>query len=276
MGEPLFSIYSPQLVTTQEEYLLAYQNYQRLSESSIADIRNSAGNLLDASYRRLRYWDITDAQIKDLERSGQVQKNLLFCSPVTGIIQRKNAVEGARFVTGETLLVIANLDKVWVLAYIYEYELPWVKKGQSVDIELPYIPGKKFSGKIDFIYPYLDSKTRNVKLRVVFDNPSFELKPDMFADIKIATQSRKLQLVVPSEAVIRTGKRNTVFLVEGGGKFRPRNIVLGPEGDGGLVAVEEGLSEGDSIVTSAQFLIDSESRLREALQKMLENGLAQE
>jgi len=269
----LFSIYSPQLVTTQEEYLLAYQNYQKLSESAISEIGKGAKSLLDASRRRLQYWDISNDQIQKLEDSGQVRKSLTIYASSSGMVEHKNAIEGARVLTGQNLFSIANLDKIWVLAHIFEYELPWIKIGQTVEMELPYIPGKQFTGKVDYIYPYLDAKTRDVKIRLIFDNPSYELKPQMYANVTISAQSKEQQIVVPSEAVIRTGERNTVFLVVATGKFRPRNIILGPEGQDGLIAVVAGLSEGDVIVTSAQFLLDSESRLREVIQKMLESRM---
>jgi Cu(I)/Ag(I) efflux system membrane fusion protein/cobalt-zinc-cadmium efflux system membrane fusion protein len=269
-GQPLLSIYSPQLVTTQEEYLLAYQNYKKLSESTITEIGHSATDLLNASRRRLQYWDISDSQIRELESTGEVKKNLTIYAPVSGVVRHKNAVEGAGVTSGSDLFSIANLDTIWVLAHIFEYELPWIEVGQPATVELPYIPGKKFRGEVDYVYPYLDEKTRDIKIRIVFSNPLMELKPQMYASVTISAQAEKKQLVVPSEAVIRTGERNIVFLAGGDGKFKPREVILGPEGQDGLVAVMFGLSEADIIVTSGQFLLDSESRLQEAIQKMLE------
>ncbi len=270
-GQRLFSIYSPELVATQEEYLLAYKNQQKLAESEFEEVSQGAKSLLDAAKQRLKYWDISDAQIKNLESAGQVRKTLNHYSPAGGIVFHKNAVEGAYIKAGMDLFRIADLSTVWVYAHIFEYELPWIKIGQTVHMELPYIPGKPFMGKVDYIYPYLDSKTRDVKIRLVFENPALELKPQMYANISIESKAGDNELVIPSEAIIRSGTRNLVFIDLGGGKFKPQDVVIGPEGDGGLVKVAAGLQEGQRIVTSAQFLLDSESRLREAIQKMLDS-----
>lgn len=269
-GQPLFTIYSPDLVTTQQEYLLALDNKRKLQSSGIAEIGQSAENLLAASRQRLKYWDISDKQIEQLERSGEISKTLTIYSPFSGIVIDKNIVEGANVKPGMDLLRIADLSKIWVYAHIFEYELPWIQAGQTVEMDLPYIPGKKFTGRVDYIYPYLDQKTRDVKLRLVFDNPTLELKPEMYANIRIDSRVGDEALVIPTEAIIRTGVRNLVFITLGDGKFVPREIEIGAEGEGGLVRVISGLNEGETIVTSAQFLLDSESRLREAIQKMLE------
>jgi Cu(I)/Ag(I) efflux system membrane fusion protein/cobalt-zinc-cadmium efflux system membrane fusion protein len=159
---------------------------------------------------------------------------------------------------------------VWVYAHIFEYEIAWIKVGQKALMELPYIPGRQFEGEVDYIYPYLDQKTRDVKIRLVFKNEATELKPEMYANITIESSFDNAELVIPSEAIIRTGKRNVVFIDLGNGKFRPQDIIVGPEGDNAMIQVIAGLDEGQRIVTSAQFLLDSESRLREAIQKMLE------
>jgi Cu(I)/Ag(I) efflux system membrane fusion protein/cobalt-zinc-cadmium efflux system membrane fusion protein len=273
-GQPLFEIYSPELVTTQEEYLLAYRNQQKLSSSEFPEIGEGAQNLLQATKQRLRFWDITDSQISKLEKTGEVKKNLTIYSPADGVVVHKNAVEGSRVMSGMDLFRIADLSTVWVYAHIFEYELPWLKIGQSTEMELPYIPGKRFIGKVDYIYPYLDQKSRDVKIRLVFHNPDRELKPQMYANVTIESSTGKHELVIPSEAIIRSGKRNLVFIDLGDGKFRPQNVVIGEEGDGAMVRVIAGLQEGDQIVTSAQFLLDSESRLREAIQKMLQSRKA--
>ncbi|MFQ5606230.1 MAG: efflux RND transporter periplasmic adaptor subunit, partial [bacterium] len=220
--------------------------------------------------QRLKYWDISDKQIEQLQQSGEIRKNLTIYSPVKGIVIHKNAIEGAYTKAGVDLFKIADLSTVWVYAHIFEYEIPWIKVGQNVLIELPYMPGKQFSGTVDYIYPYLDSKTRDVKLRLVFKNPNLELKPQMYANITIESQAGAHAVVIPNEAIIRSGKRNLVFVDIGDGKFMPQEVVIGPEGEGGLVKVISGLHEDQRIVTSAQFLLDSESRLREAIQKMLD------
>lgn len=269
-GQPLFKIYSPDLVATQEEYTLAYNNQKKLATSEFNEISSGANRLLEAARKRLKYWDISDQQIEELEKTGEVRKTLTIYSPANGVVVHKNAVEGVFTKEGADLFRIADLSTVWVLAHIFEYELPWVKLGQKVEMELPYVPGKKFEGTVEYIYPFLNAKTRDVRIRLVFKNPTLELKPEMYANIKIESRIGEDELVIPSEAVIRSGKRDLVFIALGNGKFRPQEVVLGPEGDEGQVKVAEGLHEGQTIVTSAQFLLDSESRLREAIQKMLE------
>jgi len=168
------------------------------------------------------------------------------------------------------LFQIADLSSVWALAHVFEYELPWIKVGQKAQMDLPYMPGRQFEGRVDYIYPYLDSKTRDVKIRLVFDNPAMELKPQMYVNITIESKAGENELVIPSEAIIRSGKRNLVFIDLGNGKFRPQDVIIGPEGEDAMIKVLAGLEEGQRIVTSAQFLLDSESRLREVIQKMLE------
>ena len=172
---------------------------------------------------------------------------------------------------GMDLYRIADLTSIWVYAHIYEYEVPWVKVGQSVEMELPYVPGKTFQGKVDYIYPYLDQKSRDVKVRLVYPNPDLELKPQMYANVRLEAHIETKVVAVPGEAVIRSGKRNVVFVSRGGGKFEPRDVILGPEGQNGLIQVLAGLQHGEEVVVSAQFLLDSESRLKEAIRKMLES-----
>lgn len=270
-GTPLFEVYSPQLVATQEEYLLALKNKEKLSDSSFEIVRSGAEDVLKASRQRLEYWDISEKQIEKLAQTGEVKRTLTIYSPANGIVAHKNVVQGAFVKAGSDLFRIADLSKVWVLAHVFEYELPWIKEGQNVEMELPYIPGHKFIGSVDFIYPYLDPKTRDVKIRLVFHNPDLKLKPQMYVNIKIESGSGEDVLVIPSEAIIRSGKRNVVFIAEGGGRFQPRDIIVGPEGENAMIQVIAGLEEGQKIVTSAQFLLDSESRLRDTIQKMLES-----
>ena len=269
-GQPLFTIYSPELVSTQQEYLLAFKNQQKLQKSAYKEVSSGAESLLAATRQRLKLWDISDKQIETLEQTGKIQKDLTIYSPVNGFVIHKNAVEGNYTMAGMDLFKIADLSVVWVYAHIFEYELPWIKVGQKVIMDLPYIPGQQFEGRVDYLYPYLNAKTRDVKVRLVFKNPTLELKPQMYANIVIESNPGEHVLAIPSEAIIRTGKRNIVFLALGKGKFRPQDVIVGPEGEDSLVKVIAGLKEGQRIVTSAQFLIDSESRLQEAIQKMLE------
>jgi Cu(I)/Ag(I) efflux system membrane fusion protein/cobalt-zinc-cadmium efflux system membrane fusion protein len=269
-GQAMLEIYSPELVSTQEEYLLAVRNMKKLEGSPFSEVTESSRSLLESARRRLLYWDISERQIKDLEEKGTISKTVTLFAPVDGVVIDKMAEEGMRVVPGMDLFRIADLTEIWVYAHIYEYEVPWVKLGQSVEMDLPYSPGKTFRGKVDYIYPYLDQKARDIKVRLVFQNPDLELKPQMYANVQLESRLGADVTAVPTEAVIRSGKRNVVFVARGGGKFEPRDVILGPEGQSGLVQVLAGLQPGEEVVTSAQFLLDSESRLKEAIQKMLE------
>ena len=266
-GEPLFEIYAPELVAAQEEYLVAFQSARRLSKD------NQTG-LLASARRRLQYFDIADSEIEALETTGQVRKTLVIRSPASGVVIEKTAEEGGYVKAGATIYRIADLSRVWVEAHIFEYELPWVREGQAADMMIPYWPGDVRSGKVAYVYPYLRPQTRDVRLRLEFDNADLRLKPDMYADIHIKTHLDEQGLLIPSEAVLRSGERNVVFVVKGGGKFTPREVTLGLSTDGGMVQTLAGLAPGDVVVTSGQFLLDSESKLKEAVQKMMEVSMA--
>ena len=268
-GQPLFDIYSPELVTAQEEFLLALQQYKSLSTSTYPSIREGAQRLLEAARTRLRYWDLTDEQTKEIEKNGRSQKKLTIYSPATGVVIKKLAFEGHYVKAGEHQYEIADLSKVWVDVDIYEYELPWVWEGMDAEMELAYIPGKRFYGKVLYIYPYLDPRTRTGKLRLKFPNPKYQLKPEMFATVYLKSTIAGDSLVIPQEAVIDSGVRQVVFVSLGQGKFQPREVQLGVEGNNHEFQVLRGLEQGEEIVVSAQFMLDSESRLQEAIQKML-------
>jgi len=265
----LLSIYSPQLVTSQQEYILALNNLKALEKSPIADIRRGAEDLVKSSLERLKLLDVPKHQIRDLERRQTIKKSLHIHAPADGIVMKIGAREG-QFITPATeIYMIADLSKVWVLVDIYEHELPWVKQGDAVEMQLAGIPGKTFNGHLAYIYPYAEAKTRTIKVRLVFDNPHLLLKPNMFAEVTIHADTQLNSIVIPAEAVIRSGARNQVFIVRAPGKFEPRLVTLGLTSNG-QVAVIEGINVGEEVVTSAQFLIDSESKLREATAKMLE------
>jgi RND family efflux transporter MFP subunit len=268
-GQPLFDIYSPELVTAQEELLLALQQYKSLSTSTYPSIREGAQRLLEASRTRLRYWDLTEGQISEIEEAGKTQKTLTIYSPATGVVINKLAFEGHYVKAGERQYEIADLSKVWVDVDIYEYELPWVHQGMPAETELAYIPGRRFNGKVLYVYPYLNAKTRTATLRLEFPNPRYRLKPDMFATVYLKSTIAGDSLVIPREAVIDSGVRQVVFVSLGQGKFQPREVKLGVEGNNDEFQVLRGLEEGEEIVVSAQFMLDSESRLQEAIQKML-------
>ena len=264
----LLSIYSPKLVSTQQEYLLALNNLSTLSKSPFEEIRKGAEQLVKSSLERLQLLDVPTHQIKKLERTRTIQKTLHIHAPVNGTVIRIGARQG-QFVTPNTeLYMMVDLNKVWVYAEVYEYELPWVKLGDEVEMTLASVPGKTFKGSLSYIYPYAESKTRTTKLRLIFDNSESLLRPDMFAQLSIHSDPLDDVIVIPAEAVIRTGDRTQVFIVRGPGKFEPRIVTLGIESNG-QVAVLAGVDAGDEVVTSAQFLIDSESKLREATAKMM-------
>lgn len=274
-GQPLMEIYSPELVAAQQEYLLALQNSRKLAQSPFPEIAESAKRLLEASRTRLKYWDISEKQIAALEQSGQVRKTLTLASPQNGVVTMKKVLEGMRIMTGEELLVVSDLSRIWVNADIYEYELPWVKVGQSAKVELPFGANKVLEGKISYIYPYLEGETRTAKARIEFPNPGLELKPEMYANVVISTNPVEGVLAVPTNAVLTSGKGQTVFLARGEGKFTPLKVTTGVSDEDGFVEIRDGLKEGDVVVTSAQFMFDSESKLREAIQKMLEPKAAE-
>ncbi|MCB1948707.1 efflux RND transporter periplasmic adaptor subunit [Nitrosomonas sp.] len=273
--EDLLSIYSPQLVVSQQEYILALNNLKALEQSPIEDIRRGADELVSSSLERLRLLDVPEHQIHDLTRDHNIHKNLHIHSPASGVVVNIGAREG-QFVTPTTeLYMIADLSRVWVYADIYENELPWVRKGDLVRMQLIGIPGRDFIGHLAFIYPYAEAKTRTIKVRLDFNNEELLLKPEMYADVTIYASQQASALVIPAEAVIRSGTRDKVLVARASGKFEPRSITTGLSADGRVIVLD-GLEEGEQVVTSSQFLIDSESRLREATAKMMHPGTREE
>jgi RND family efflux transporter MFP subunit len=266
--EPLIDIYSPELVNTQEEYLLALQSRENLKSSKFPEVIKGIEDLLSSTRKRLKLWDITDEQILDLEKAKEVKKTMTIYSPVKGIVLEKNIFKGGYIVPQTPIYKIADISDVWVYADIYEYELQWIKVGQTANMTLSYYPGKVFTGIITFMSPYLEKNTRTIKVRLEFENPSLLLKPDMYADMEIKSDIVKGGIAIPTEAVIHSGERNIVIVDIGEGMFEPRNIELGAEADG-YYQVLNGLKEGEKVVTSSQFLIDSESRIKEAINKMI-------
>jgi len=274
-NDDLLSIYSPQLVSSQQEYILALNNLKMLEKSPIEDIRRGAEELVKSSRERLKLLDVPAHQLHDLTNSHTIKKSLHIHTPADGIVINIGAREG-QYVTPETeLYMIADLSKVWVYADIYEYELPWVKVGDPVEMQLAGVPGRIFKGHLAFIYPYAEAKTRTIKVRLAFDNAELLLKPELFAEVTIYAGKQEDAVVIPSEAVIRSGAKNQVFVVRGAGKFEPRLITTGLSSNS-EIAVLDGLKEGEEVVTSAQFLIDSESKLHEATAKMMEPSTPQQ
>ena len=269
-GEPLFEIYSPDLVSTQEEYLSAVKYRDRMQNSGFAEAEARAEDLVDATRSRLLYWDITEEQIKLLEAKREAKRTLTVVSPASGIVAQKmdQALEGMRAKAGMNLYKIADLSTLWVHVDIYEYQLPWIKVGQEAEIEIGAFPGEVLRGKVLFFYPHLDKKTRTIRACVEIPNAVGKLRPAMFATVQFMPVAESDVVLVPEMAVLHSGERDVVVLALGGGRFEPREIKLGLQG-GGRYQVREGLEGGEEIVTSSQFLIDSESNLREAINKML-------
>lgn len=265
-GQILFTIYSPDLVATQEEYLLAVQSRKQLGESEFPEVARGSKELLEATRRRLQLWDITDDHIRELEATGEVLKTLPIHSPMTGTVLKREALAGAHVDPGQELYSIADLSHVWVLADIYEYELAFVKKGQHAAVTLSYEPGTVLTGRLGFVYPTLDPKTRTAKVRFELDNPDEKLKPDMYANVELRVPLGS-RLSVPEEAVIESGQKQVVFIHHGGGRLEPRLIKTGVKTQE-FYEVVDGLKEGEHVVTSANFLIDSESRLKAVVESM--------
>ena len=272
-GDPMLDIYSPELVAAQEEYLLAFQNVKNLENSTFENITRGAESLLDASKRRLLYWDVTAAQIRELEERGTIARTMTIHAPSKGIVVERMAELGMRVTPGMDMYRMADLSTIWAFAHVYDADAPWLSPGLAAEMELPYNPGKVYRGTIDYIYPYLDRASRDIKIRLVFPNRDLELKPQMYANIRLSTRSVRPVLVIPGSAVIHSGERNVVFVALDGGRFEPREVTLGMEGEDGYVQAASGVSAGERVVTSAQFLIDSESRLQEAIQKMLDHRM---
>jgi len=267
-GDPLFTIYSPDLVSTQEEYLLALRSRNTLKNSSFEWVSTGSQNLLEAVRQRLRLWDIREEDIERLEKEGKVRRTLTIYSPVNGLVTERAAFHHGRFVNPEMdLYKLVDLSTVWILGDIYEYELPYVKNGQSVEIEFPYASEtKSLRGNVTYLYPYLDPKTRTAQVRMEFRNPGFQLKPDMFVNLKIKV-NLGASLAVPEDAVLDTGTEQYVFVDKGGGYLEPRPVKVGSEAMG-YIAIQSGLSAGERVVTAANFILDSESRLKGAFANM--------
>jgi Cu(I)/Ag(I) efflux system membrane fusion protein len=265
-GQPLFTLYSPDLVSTEQEYLIARKGQEFLAKTPYTDVSNEADSLLSATRDRLRLWDVNDAQIHNLESTGKAATDMTLYSPINGFVMTRNAYEQT-YVTPETeLYEIADLSTIWVYVDIFEYEAPYVRVGQAAQMQLSYFPGKAYRGKVAYIYPTLDPKTRTIKVRLEFPNPGYALKPDLYADVQLNVDYG-MQTLVPSEAVLNSGTRQVVFISKPNGYFEPRDIKIGDQFDG-QTAVLAGLKPGEKIVASGNFLIDSESRLGAAMQQM--------
>ncbi len=261
-GEPLFTLYSPDILATQDEYLLAVKTQAQLVTSPLDDAKANAVSLVASARERLRLWDVTDAQIAALERRGTAEPLLTVYAPSSGIVLKREALPGTYVEPGTTLYEIADLSAIWVFADIYESEVAAVKLNQQASVTFAAYPGETFRGTVSYIYPSLNTETRTVRVRLELANPGLKLKPGMYGNVSLQTDAGHT-LVVPKEAVLETGLRQLVFMDRGHGRYEPASVKLGRRSQD-YVEVMEGLKEGDRIVTSANFLLDAESKLASA------------
>jgi len=261
-GDPLFEIYSPELYSAQVEYLLA--------SGPPTNAANGAEGIRSSALTKLKFYDISDGQIAELEKMRQPQKTLRILAPQDGFVTEKNVVEGQMVDAGTKIYRLADLGLVWVQADIYEQDLAYIKLGQEATVTLSYLPDREFRGRVTYIYPNVDEKTRTARVRMEFHNPGYFLKPGMFATVQVVSELEPSVLLIPDMAILRSGEKATVFVALDGGQFDPRTVTLGPQAENDDYQVLSGVSEGERIVTSGQFMLDSESQLREAIQKMLE------
>jgi membrane fusion protein, copper/silver efflux system len=271
-GQPLISIYSPELWQTQQEYLLALKGRNELANSPFREAVASSASLLEAARKRLELWDIEMAQLEHLEHTGKPFKALTLYAPSDGFVLTRNAFPKQRVTPETELYAIADLSTIWVMADIYEYEAAEIKVGQPATVTLSYAPGRSYRGKVTYINPQFDNTTRTLKVRVELANPGFALKPDMFANVEFGIGYGK-QVVVPQEAVMDSGAEQLVFVAHDGGYFEPRKVQLGAKVDNEFIVLG-GLKAGERIVTSANFLVDSESKLKSAAGGMSMRGMS--
>ena len=265
-GQPLFTVYSPDLVATQQEYLIARRGERSMGASEFPSVSQGAQALLASARERLKLWDVSDAQIEKLDRTGEVSRSLTIYSPVSGVIQDRKVFPNTAVNPDTDLYTVADLSRLWVNADIYEYEAPYVRVGQPAEVRLSYFPGKVWQGRVNFIYPQMDAQTRTLKVRIDLPNPGLQLKPQMFADVTVKVDYGD-NVVVPEEAVLDSGREQTVFVSAGEGRFVPRKVTAGAHVDGKVVILS-GLKAGETVVSSGNFLVDSESQLRSATEAM--------
>jgi membrane fusion protein, copper/silver efflux system len=262
-GKPMVEFYSPELLATQQEYLVALEARERLAGSTVPGVRDSADELLRSVRRRLELFDVPDGQIMELSGTGRTRRLITLYAPISGVLLRREVTEGERVEAGTTLLEVADLSRVWVMASVYEYELPFVREGQRGTMTLSYLPGKTFEGRVSLVYPMLDPATRTVQVRLEFANPAMELRPDMYAEVELQADLGE-RLSVPASAVIETGTRAVVFVDRADGAFEPRDVGIGLRLEQ-TYEVLSGLQEGERVLTSGNFFVDSESKLEAAL-----------
>ena len=266
-GQPLLEIYSPELVAAQQELLVAGQLQRDIGRSAVPGVPGTTTDLVAAARRRLQLWDISDAQIDDVLRTGRARRTLALFAPASGVVVEKRVVQGQAVTPGEALYTIADLADVWVDVQLREGEAAAVRQGSGADIAVTGLPGRTFKGRVAYVYPTLDSASRAVRARVVVSNTDDLLKPGMYATVRLSTPTRSA-LTVPASAVLRTGERNVVFVDMGDGGLMPMEVTLGRTA-GDYTEVLSGLQPRQRVVTSAQFLLDSESNLGEVMKAMI-------
>ncbi len=264
-GDALVSVYSPELFATQQEFLLAARAQKQLAASPYTDVAASGTSLYTAARKRLELWDVSEAQIREIENSGRPRKAVTIYAPSSGYVIARNAYAGQRITPETELYSIADHSTIWVVADLFEYEFPLVVIGQPARMTLASSPGKTFTGKVTYLYPELDPTTRTLKVRLEFPNPEHLLRPEMFANIELTVDLGR-QLAVPEEAVLDSGEEHTVFVDRGNGNLEPRSVEIDDKVEG-WYAVRKGLAAGDRVVTSGNFLVDSESRLKSAVNR---------
>lgn len=262
-GQPLFEVYSPELVSAQREYAIAAQGLQAMKNSG-SESQDAMKRLAEASLARLKNWDISEDQIKALAASGETKRTLTFRSPVSGIVIEKKALQGMRFMPGEALYQIADLSAIWVIADVFEQDIGLVKSGARTRVQINAYPDKTFTGALTYVYPTLKAETRTVAVRIELANPGNLLKPGMYAQVEIPVAGKGSVLTVPTSAVIDSGTRRVVLVQTGAGRFEPREVKLGSRSDN-YVEVINGVKDGELVVVAANFLIDAESNLKAAL-----------
>jgi Cu(I)/Ag(I) efflux system membrane fusion protein len=262
-GQPLFEVYSPELVSAQREYAIAAQGVQRLAAAG-GDAQESMQQLADASLMRLKNWDISAEQVKELARSGDARRTLTFRSPVSGIVTEKKALQGMKFMPGEPLYQVADLSSVWVVADVFEQDIALVKSGAKAKVNINAYPDKTFEGTVAYVYPTLTAETRTIPIRIEVANPGALLKPGMFAQVELPVAARGTVVTVPTSAVIDSGTRQIVLVQAKEGRYEPRDVKLGARSDD-YVEVRDGVKEGELVVVAANFLIDAESNLKAAV-----------
>lgn len=265
-GQALFDMYSPELVATQEEYLSAIRTAERMGGTDAGSNR-----LVQAAERRLAYWDISEEQIERLRETSTPQRTLTFYAQHGGTVSRLSVTQGEKISAGQTLMHISDLNPLWLMVDLYEQDLAWVDESATGEVELPYQPGEAITGRVDFIYDQVDPNTRTVKARIAVPNPNRELKPGMYATVTLRGSASEPVPLVPQEAVVSSGERSIVIVARGEGRFHPTPVTTGRTA-GGFTQILNGLRGGERVVTSAQFLIDSEARLQGALTAMTEDS----